>query len=157
MIIDKLTNFVVPTTDVVNNVGNALVGDVVDRGSAPTLKDLGNGQPVYLVMRVTTAFSDAADAGTATVQFQLCSDSTANLATSKTIHIDTGAIAIASLVAGYTKCYALPSEATYERYLGIWQTVGTTNLDAGAMEIFLSPIPVGNPSYPDSLTVATGQ
>lgn len=157
MIIDKLTNFVVPTTDVVINVGNSLVGDVVDRGATPTLKNLGNGQPVYLIMRVTTAFSDAADAGTATVQFQFASDSTANLATSKTVHIDTGAIPIASLVAGYTKCYALPSEATYERYLGIWETVGTTNLDAGAMEIYLSPDPVGNTHYADALSVATNE
>jgi hypothetical protein len=75
---------------------------------------------------------------TSTVQLQLCSDSTANLATSKTVHIDTGAIAEATLVAGYTLIYPLPVGATYERYLGIWETVGTNNLSAGKLNIFLT-------------------
>jgi hypothetical protein len=137
MIIDSFLEMC-DATSAVANVGNAILGDVIDLGETPTLKDIGTGEPIYLVIQVDTTFSDAGDAGTATVQFQLCSDSTEDLATSKTVHIDTGAIPIASLVKGYTLAYGLPLTNTYERYLGIWETVGTTNLDAGKVNIFLT-------------------
>lgn len=150
MILDERAEFCDATSAVIN-VGNAIIGDVMDLGAAPTLQDIGNGQPVYLVIQVDTTFSDAADAGTATIQFQLCSDSTADLATSKTIHIDTGAIAIATLVAGYTLIYALPWSATYERYLGLWETVATTNLDAGKINAFLTLNPSAWTALPDGI------
>jgi len=150
MWLDERTEFC-DATSAVMNVGNQIIGDVIDLGSAPTLKDIGAGEPLYLVIQVDTAFSDAADAGTATIQFQLCSDSTENLATSKTVHIDTGAMAIASLIAGYTKVYALPQEATYERYLGLWETVGTTNLDAGKINAFLTHDVARWVALPDAL------
>ena len=54
------------------------------------------------------------------------------------MHIDTGAIAIATLVAGYQLVYPLPANYDYERYLGLWETVGTTNLDAGKINAFLT-------------------
>jgi hypothetical protein len=131
----------------VANIGNAILGDVIDLGATPTLKDIGNGEPMYLVIQVTTAVVGSSS----TVQFQLASDSTANLATSKTVHIDTGAIAEATLVAGYTKIYPLPIEATYERYLGIWETVATGNLSAGNVNIFLTMHPAKYTIYPDAL------
>lgn len=133
MILDEFCEFC-DATSVVINVGNALVGDVMDLGAAPTLRDIGNGQPIYLVIQVDTAVVGT----TSTLQLQLCSDSTANLATSKTVHLDTGAIAEATLVAGYTKVYALPIEATYERYLGLWETVAVNNLSAGKINAFLT-------------------
>jgi hypothetical protein len=133
MILDELTEFC-DATSVVINVGNAIVGDVIDLGATPTLRDIGNGDPLYLVIQVDTAVVGT----TSTLQLQLCSDSTANLATSKTVHLDTGAIAEATLVAGYTKVYALPPEATYERYLGLWETVAVNNLSAGKINAFLT-------------------
>jgi hypothetical protein len=133
MILDERSEFC-DATSVVINVGNAIVGDVMDLGAEPTLRDIGNGQPLYLVIQVDTAVVGT----TSTLQLQLCSDSTANLATSKTVHLDTGAIAEATLVAGYTKVYALPAEATYERYLGLWETVAVNNLSAGKINAFLT-------------------
>lgn len=133
MILDERSEFC-DATSVVINVGNAIVGDVMDLGAEPTLRDIGNGQPIYLVIQVDTAVVGT----TSTLQLQLCSDSTANLATSKTVHLDTGAIAEATLVAGYTKVYALPIEATYERYLGLWETVAVNNLSAGKINAFLT-------------------
>jgi hypothetical protein len=133
MILDERLEFC-DATSCVANVGNAILGDVIDLGASPTLQDIGNGEPLYLVIQVDTAVVGT----TSTVQLQLASDSTANLATSKTVHIDTGAIAEATLVAGYTLIYPLPVGATYERYLGIWETVGTNNLSAGKLNIFLT-------------------
>ena len=133
MILDERLEFC-DATSAILNIGNAIIGDVIDLGATPTLRDIGNGEPMYLVIQVDTAFVGA----TATIQFQLASDSTANLATSKTVHLDTGAIAVATWAAGYTKVIALPTEVTYERYLGLWETVATANVTAGKINAFLT-------------------
>ncbi len=144
MILDERTEFC-DATSAVLNIGNAIIGDVIDLGA--TLQDIGNGQPVYLVIQVNTAF-----VGTnSTTTFDLCSDSTANLATSKTTHVSTGAIPVASLVAGFTKILALPIEATYERYLGLWETVATANVTAGKINAFLTTTPAKWTASPDAL------
>lgn len=147
MILDERLEFL-DATSVVANVGNAIVGDVIDLGAAPTLQDIGNGEPLYLVLQVDTAVTGT---GASTLQLQLASDSTANLATSKTVHIDTGAIAEATLVAGYTLIYPLPVGATYERYLGLWETVGGANLAAGKMNAFLTHDVSKWTAYPDAI------
>jgi hypothetical protein len=146
MILDERLEFA-DALSCVANVGNAILGDVIDLGAAPTLQDIGNGEPLYLVIQVDTAITGT----TSTVQWQLCSDSTANLATSKTVHIDTGAIAEATLVAGYTIAMALPIAATYERYLGLWQTVGANNLSAGKINAFLTHDVAKWVAVPDAL------
>jgi hypothetical protein len=146
MILDERLEFA-DALSCVANVGNAILGDVIDLGANPTLRDIGNGEPLYLVIQVDTAVVGT----TSTVQWQLASDSTANLATSKTVHLDTGAIAEATLVAGYTKIYALPVEATYERYLGLWQTVAVNNLSAGKINAFLTREPAKWASYPNAI------
>jgi hypothetical protein len=133
MILDERTEFCDATTGAIN-IGNAIIGDVIDLGATPTLQDIGGGQPVYLVIQVDTAFAGASG----TVAFDLVSDSAAALTTSKTTHVSTGAIAVATLVAGYTKVIALPNEAVYERYLGLWETVATTNMSAGKINAFLT-------------------
>ena len=148
MILDERNEFA-DAAAIALNIGNAIAPntDVIDLGASPTLRDLGNGEPIYLVLQVDTDFVGA----TATIQFQLASDSTANLATSKTIHLDTGAIAVASWVAGYTKVFALPTEATYERYLGLWMTVATANVTAGKLNAFLTTTVAKYTNYPDAI------
>lgn len=146
MVLDDLLEFC-DATSAVANVGNAIVGDVIDLGANPTLRNLGAGEPLYLVIQVDTAIVGT----TSTVQFQLCSDSVAALTTSKTTHIDTGAIAEATLVAGYTLVYPLPVTATYERYLGIWETVAVNNLSAGKINAFLTHDVSAWTAYPDAI------
>lgn len=135
MILDERTEFA-DAAAVALNIGNAIAPntDVIDLGATPTLRDLGNGRDMFLVIQVTTTFVGA----TSTTTFDLVSGSTANLATSKTTHASTGAIPVATLVAGYTKVIPLPIEATYARYLGLWQTVATANVTAGAINAFLT-------------------
>lgn len=132
MILDERNEFA-DAAAIALNIGNAIAPntDVIDLGG--TTQDIGNGEPLYLVLQVDTAFVGA----TATIQFQLASDSTANLATSRTNHIDTGAIAVATWAAGYTKIYPLPVE-NYERYLGLWMTVAVANVTAGKLNAFLT-------------------
>lgn len=133
MILDEFNEFA-DAAAIALNATNAIAPntDVIDLGATPTLRNLGNGEPVYLVIQVDTVFGGAGN-----VTFDLVSDSTADLATSKTTHLSTGAIAYTTYVAGYTKVYALPSEATYERYLGLWETT-SGNLTSGKINAFLT-------------------
>jgi hypothetical protein len=146
MILDKFAEFGGPASAILN-IGNAIIGNVMDLGAAPTLRNIGNGGDMYLVLQVSTTFVGA----TATIQFELASDSTANLATSKTTHWNSGAIAVATWVAGYTKIIPLPIEETYERYLGLWETVATANVTAGAINAFLTNDPAKWVAFPDGI------
>lgn len=134
MIIDERNELCDATSAVLGLGLNAIIGDVIDQGATPTLRDLGAGEPIYLVIQVTTTFVGA----TSTTTFDLVSDSAAALTTSKTTHASTGALPVATLVAGYTKVIALPTEATYERYLGLWETNATAAVTAGAINAFLT-------------------
>jgi hypothetical protein len=85
------------------------------------------------------------------VTFTLLSDSTANLATSATTHITTPAYAIADMTAGKKYSFLLP-QGSYERYLGIFASIGTQTLNAGNASIGLS---LGAPKHvalPDALS-----
>lgn len=132
MILDEKLEFC-DATDVSAAAGTAVAGDVID------LDNLGREliDTLYLVITVSTAF---ASGGSATVDFRLSSDSTANLATSATDHWTSGATAIASLTAGKTYIVPLPSNlgASYERYLGIRVVTATATTTAGSINAFLT-------------------
>ena len=149
MILDERLEFC-DATSAILNIGNAIIGDVVDlKGptTAPnTTIDL-DGACLYCVIQVDTTFVGA----TSTTKFELCSDSTADLATSKTVHFATAAIPVATLVAGYTvAAFELPS-GSYERYLGLWETVATANVTAGKINAFLTSDPALYRAYADNV------
>jgi hypothetical protein len=148
MILDERNEFA-DAAAIALNVGNAIAPntDVIDLGATPTLRGTGVGEPMYLVLQVDTAFVGA----TATIQFQLVSDSTADLNTSRTVHIDTGAIGVATWAAGYTRVFALPQDFNYERYLGLWMTVATANVTAGKLNAFLATDVARWIAYPDAV------
>lgn len=141
MILDSLEEFADATALSTAATGRALVGNVMDLGTPPTgtvFGDIGNGQPVYLVIQVDTAVTSA---GAATVSFELSSDAQAAIAVdaSETIHFASAAIPKATLIAGYQIVIPLPPELPlYERYLGIVQNVGTAALTAGKINAFLT-------------------
>lgn len=132
MLIDYSAQFCDEDT-ITATVANAIVGDVYDTGSVPTLKDIGTGEPVYLVLTIDEAVTSN---GSATVAFTLLSDSTANLATSATTHWTSGDIAKATLVEGYKMVVALPP-GNYERYMGIFAETKVQTLNAGKVSAAL--------------------
>lgn len=147
MILDKLLEFGDAATAYVN-VGTLVVGDVVDLGATPTLKNIGGGEPIYLVIQIDTTLVGA----TSTSEFKLVSDSTADLATSPTLHYTSGALPVATTVAGYQVCVVpLPSQATYERYLGVTVTSAVANTTAGKVNAFLTLTPPAWLALPDAL------
>lgn len=153
MILDSLLEFA-DATSVAASAGTALIGDVIDLQEA---RDIGNGEPIYLVIQCDTDIITGGSAGT--VKFQLASDAAAAIATdgSATVHYDTGTIATGAAGAGLTDAgatiaaIALPMEgAAYERYLGILCTTATTTTTAGAINAFLTKDVAKWKAYPDA-------
>jgi hypothetical protein len=154
MILDERTEFA-DAVSVAAAAGTALIGDVIDSG---VVRDLGNGQPVYLVITTDTEIITGGVAGT--IKFQLVSDAQAAIATdgSATVHIDTGDFVTDDAAAndaqlnagGVIACIALPLEGNvYERYLGILAIIGTTTVTAGKINAFLTLDPHKWQSYPE--------
>jgi hypothetical protein len=124
MILDERTEFA-DANSLIGNAATKQLGDVIDLGAAPTLKDIGTGKTVYLITQI---------------------DTTADLATSPTTHWTSGPIAKATLVAGYRFAVALPMEERYERYLGMTATPDTNNITAGAWSSWLAIDPPSTPT-----------
>ena len=145
--IDSFLEFM-DATDVSASTGTALVGNVVDLGL--TGLDIGTGQPIYLVIQVTTAFTSGT---TSTIQFQLASDASATIATdgTATAHWISDDFADTDLVKGYQLVVPVPSrQPDFERYLGILVTTGNAATTAGAVNAFLTMDPPAYKAYPDA-------
>lgn len=151
MIIDKLDLF----SDL-QAVTASAISDVRDLGplSGNTGRDLGAGEPLWLVILVGTAVTAA---GAATVTFSLESDSTADLATSATVHWTSAAIAKTALTAGAVVAkipLPLGPTANYERFLGVRYTVATGPLTAGTFTAALVRSVDSYRSYQDAITIS---
>lgn len=142
MILDERNEFAAATS-VAAAAGTALIGDVIDLGAG--VIDIGNGEPMYLVIQTETEIITGGVAGT--LVFKLVSDAQAAIAVdgSATEHLvsatfvtDDAAANSAELNAGGTiMAVALPL-GTYERYLGILAVTGTTTTTAGKINAFLT-------------------
>jgi hypothetical protein len=144
MIIDLQSRFSGSTTAAGVTSGQAVTttaisDNVIDLRNAatPALADEGlHGGPMFLVILTTVA---ATASGAATVTFSLESDSTADLATSATVHWTTSAIGKATLIVGYIVARIKLPLGDYERYLGVRYTVATGPLTAGSFLAYLTP------------------
>lgn len=143
MILDELNEFA-DNVSVAAGAGTALIGDVIDLGL--TSSDIGTGEQVYLVIK--TGATEIITGGSAgTIQFYLASDAQAAIATdgSATVHLtsaslvtDDAAVNSSALNAGEKILVAALPQGTYERYLGILCTIGTTTVTAGTIDAFLT-------------------
>jgi len=151
MILDERTEFCDATALNTGAAGSYLLGDQIDL--TKTTSDPGNGEPVYLVITVDTGITVASSTGT--VSFTLASDAAAAIAVdgSATAHFTTASFATSTtaIPAGTVlACVPLPF-GTYERYLGIFQTTGTTAINAGKINAFLTHDPAKWLATPDGL------
>lgn len=153
MILDERNEFADATALNTGGAGTYLIGDVIDLGllfGGAVGDNVNVVEDVYLMIQVDTT---ATSGGSATGQFHLASDAQAAIATdgSATYHFSTGAIPVATLVAGYeVACVQLP-KGTYERYLGILQTTGTAAFTAGKVNAFLTMTPEAHRNFPDAI------
>ena len=148
MIMDERTEFCDATALNTGAAGTYNIGDVIDLEVA---RNLGQ-KVIYLVVQVSTTVTSG---GSATVAFQLASDSTETLSTDDTQskHFTSAAIGKATLVAGYRAVVvAIPLEGVaYERYLGLQQITAVAALTAGAVDAFLTLDPPGWEALPDAI------
>jgi hypothetical protein len=140
--------------------GTYLLGNQIDLGAVPSpnvggaasARDIGDGEPLFLVLSVDTT---ATSGGAATATFTLASDAQAAIATdgSATVHFVTAAIPVATLVAGYVIARIRIPAATpnYERYLGLLQTTATAAFTAGKIHAFLTHDAGKFRAYPDAI------
>jgi hypothetical protein len=142
MILDERTEFCDAVALNTGGAGSYLLGDVIDLGEA---KDLGNSDPLYLVVQVDTT---ATSGGSATGLFSLVTDDNASLS-SPAVLVSSKAWAVADMVAGTTLMVVqLPMEGTaYERYLGIQQTTGVAAFTAGKVNAFITHTPARWKAY----------
>ena len=115
------------------------ISDVVDRGAnAPTLANWSPSftGPAFLVLQTGTAFATLTS-----LEIKLVSDSTANLATSPTTHLSTGAIPVASLTANKVLAVLPLPPGDYERYVGLIYDVTGTTATAGSIRAFITQTP----------------
>lgn len=145
MILDSRLEFCDATALNTGGAASYIIGSQVDLGAAS--RDIGNGEPMYLIITVDTAVDSSAD--NTTQAFALVSDSVVTLDSSVTVHCTTGTQTQATLVAGKTFVLPLPQGITYERYLGIQQTTGTAAATAGKINAFLTTDPTGWVAYSD--------
>lgn len=135
MILDAFNEFsdaqAVTSTAISANVLN--LGPVTDN----TLRDIGTGNPMYLIVKTNTAATDTSSDATLTITLE--SDSTEGLETSPTVHYSTGAIAFASFAtAGTVLAAVILPAGSYEQYLGLRYTVASGPLTAGKFDAFLT-------------------
>lgn len=148
MILDELTEFCDATALNTGAAATYNLGDIIDTGSVS--RDIGTGEDLYVVIQVDTT---ATSGGSATADFKLVSDSTTSIATdgTATLHLSSGAIAVATLVAGYTILAARLPSGTYERYLAVQQTTAVAAFTAGKVNAFLTKDIAKWKAYPDAL------
>ena len=118
-ILDSTLEFA-DAVSVAAGAGTALIGDVIDLSAVQ--RDIGNGDPMYLVINVDTEV--------------ITGDVAAN-----SPELNAG---------GYPVVVALPLEGVpYERYLGVLATIGSTTVTAGKINAFLTMDPIGWKAYAD--------
>lgn len=95
--------------------------------------DIGCGENTYLSVQVDTTVTSN---GAGTVEVKYVESDNADLSASTTLYT-TGAIAKATLVAGYNPIRNFKIPANSKRYVGIIYTVATADLTAGKFSAFL--------------------
>lgn len=157
MLIDSFAEFC-DATSIAAAAGTALIGNVIDTSAVH--RDIGNGQPIYLVMTIDTSVI-AASAGTVT--FTLASDAQAAIATDGSATVHFVSKAFVTNVIGSTDpkmkagqafvVVALPLEGNvYEEFLGILVTTATATTTAGKINAFLTLDPYGWQDYPKAVS-----
>ena len=97
--------------------------------------EMGQGEPLYLNIRVETAFGSA---GAATLQVDVMRETDTDIDASSTTIYETGLIPVASLVAGYLILgMTLPINIDEDRYVGLLYTIGTAAMTAGTVNAWI--------------------
>jgi hypothetical protein len=148
MITDRYNTFALDVALNTGAAGDYIIGDWIDIGA---LRDIGQGNNLFLVMQMSAA---ATSGGSATLQMSLVSNTATPLVTSgASVHAQTGVFPLAQLTLGRNLLtMVLPLEGiAYQRYVGIRQTTGTAAFTGGKIDAFLTPTPAKWRAYADGV------
>ena len=164
MILDKRSEFADNLSVAAANGTTTLIGDVIDLKSPTTAPNTTidlEGSDVYLVIQ--TGDTEIITGGVGgTLQLFLVTDGLATLGAGVvancTQHVATASLVTDDSAANDSRLNAggliyagkLPS-GSYERYLGILATVGTTTITAGTINAFLTSDPALYRAYADNV------
>jgi hypothetical protein len=129
--LDKQNEFSDSQAVTVTAISTNVIDTLPMTGNPNLTQNLGGFQGAFLVVQIDTTFT-----GGTSMAISLESDSTANLATSPTVHYNSGAIAEATLTAAMPQLVIPLPVGAYERYLGVRYTVVGTH-GAGAISAFI--------------------
>ena len=97
--------------------------------------EMGAGEPLWLNVRVGTAFGSS---GSATLTVDLMRETDTTIDASSTTIYQTGAIPVATLVAGYNIIrMPLPYNVDEDQYTGLLYTIGTAAMTAGTVDAWI--------------------
>lgn len=141
MMLDKANLF--SNAQSIAAVASTVLGDYsVDLGASAT-DSLGNTVPSDLAKSMNellvTITETVTSGGAATIDFQLVMADNAALTTNKVVLQTTGAIALATLAAGYKPRLGMPQGGFTKRYLGIQYVIATATTTAGKVTAGLVP------------------
>lgn len=94
----------------------------------PLMHDFGRGRRLKLYAQIVTTVTSA---GAATLQLDFICGDEATLVTNQTSLLNTGAIALANLVAGYRFRFGSTPGVIPRRFIGLLYTIGTATITAG--------------------------
>jgi hypothetical protein len=116
-----------------------------------TVLDIGNGEPIYLVVSTAVAVTDAGSDATLVITLESSASSALG---SPTVHFTSATLPFASFATAGTQfvAVALPMD-NYSRYLGVRYTVAAGPLTAGAFDAFLTTDVQRTRAYKSGFTV----
>ena len=137
MILDKILEFS-DAQAVTETAISTTVVDLAPLGNGVgtnTVRDIGAGEDLYLIVRTLTAATSANPDVRLTVNFE--SSATANL-NSPTVHFSTGPLAFAAFSPAGTELVRIPLPGgNYQRYIGVRYTVANGPLTGGTFDAFI--------------------
>lgn len=102
-------------------------------GNVNTFRDLGGGEPMWLVIDFVTAVTSG---GSATLDFQLITSATVALGTPTTM-LDFTATAYTTYTKGYRLFGKLPRSTAWLQWIGLQVVIGTAAVTAGSVVAWL--------------------
>jgi hypothetical protein len=111
-----------------NVVQNRAMGRVPGEGAVYAPRNLGAGNEIPLLIQVTANFATLTSL---TITFE--SADNAALSTNPVVHYSSGAIPVATLIAGYRLPIRWLPDATLKEFMGIRYTVGGSNATTGTI------------------------
>jgi hypothetical protein len=122
--------------------------DYIDLGA---VRDLGVGEPLYVVAIVTTAFTDSGSTSTQSLTIE--TDDNTSFSTPALARITLGTFAALAPV-GTRLVKRLSPEDITQRYMRVYYTVANGDLTTGKFKVFLTKDIQAYTSYADGITIS---